>query len=126
MQVVDKRFGKKHFRPEFALFSEFFLFRAWLATQVRGGVGGGGVGGGGVEQLGGIPTLWLQSLITTNAKFTPEFGPSSVVLAGDQGAHVGECGPGWTARCPVACLVWSPPLMQPRSWEFRPDQTFSP
>jgi hypothetical protein len=55
----------------------------------------------------------------TKTKLTPEFGPSLVVLAGDQGAHVGECGPGWASLCPVACLVWSPPLMQPCSWENR-------
>ena len=43
-------------------------------------------------------------------KLTPEFGPSLVVLAGGQGAHVGERGPLWASLCSVACLVLSPAL----------------
>jgi hypothetical protein len=47
MQVVDKRFGKKHCRTVFALVSEFFFIQSMVSSSSeRGVVGeGGGVTG---------------------------------------------------------------------------------
>jgi hypothetical protein len=55
----------------------------------------------------------------TKTKLTPKFVPSLVVLAGGQGAHVGDCGPLWASLCSVACLALSPALIQVCGWENR-------
>lgn len=46
MQVVHKRFGKKHCRTVFALVSEFFFIQSMVSSSSeRGVVGEGGVTG---------------------------------------------------------------------------------